>query len=363
MNRPTLLLVMGIASVTLDARADGYVGTYTERAGSATGSAGIYHFQWDARGGELRGVETAASAVNPSFLVMHPRGDTLYAANETTARVSAYAVHAGGALELLGNVSAAGKGPCHLAVDTGGQWLFVANYGTGNLVVLPIAADGSLGDARQAVQHTDETSRPAHAHQTVVSPDGRFVLSVDLGLDKVFVYRWDRVTGALTTNGSAYFEAPAGSGPRHLVFSKDGTEVYLLTELSAELLTLSWDAGRGRLQRRATARVLPPDYGGEKSGAELALHPNGRWLYVSSRGTANDIAVFALGRDGIPRLIGHQPATAVTPRFIGIAPLGQYLLAAGQGSNDISIFRIRASGLLEAHGQISLPTPVDILWH
>ena len=153
-----------------------------------------------------------------------------------------------------------------------------------------------------------------------------------------------------------------GSGPRHLAFSTDGTRVYLLTEISAELLTPTWNAAGGRLLQRATAQVLPPDYAGEKSGVEIVLHPDGRWLHVSSCGTANDVAVFEFRPDGIPHLVAQQAAGGITPRFIGIAPRGMFLLAAGQGSNDISVFGIQASGRLEEHGRASLPAPVDILW-
>ena len=351
-------------SLMVDARADGYIGTYTGGAGAVMGSAGIYHFEWDARRGAMRNVAAAAVAANPSFLVLHPRGNILYAVNEgIEAGVGAYAIQRGGELALLNSVSAQGRGPCHLAIDSTGRWLFVANYGSGNMLMIALAADGSLGEVRQNIQHRDETARHARAHQTVLSPDGHFVLSVDLGLDKVFIYRFDGGTGALTPNHPAAFDAPPGSGPRHLLFSKKGDHVYLLTELSADLLTLDWDATRGTLRQRAAVQVLPPGYIGERSGAEIALHPNGRWLYASSRGTADDIAAFSLGRDGMPQLIAHQPAGGRTPRFIGFAPDGRFLAAANQGSNAISVFRIETSGRLRLRGLAPLPAPVAILWH
>ncbi len=360
MLRATLLIIC-MTLVTVEAHADGYIGTYTLRSGIPTSSVGIYHFEWDAPRGALRKLKAAVASVNPSYLAL--RGNVLYAVSEgPEARVSAYAVGRGGELTLRNEVSAQGKGPCHLAIDRAGKWLFVSNYGSGNVVVIPVAADGSLGEARHTIQHLDATHRPAHAHQSVLSPDEHFVLSVDLGLDKVFIDRFDGATGTLTPTEPAVFDAPSGSGPRHLVFSKNGTRVYLLTELSAELITLQWDASQGSLRQLATVSILPPGYSGEKSAAEIVLHPNGRWLYTSSRGTADDIAVFALNRDEIPQLIGHQPAGGMTPRFIGIAPDARWLLAASQGSDAITVFRITSAGLLEKRGRTMLPAPVDIVW-
>jgi 6-phosphogluconolactonase len=354
----------------------GYIGTYTSLRGVSNGSAGIYSFHWNARTGSLSAIRAAGLSNSPSFLAMHPNGKFLYAVNEGGSaeadRITAFAIdraEPSGQLRDLGSVSSMGKGPCHLSLDSSGRWLFVANYRSGGIAVYPVQSSGALGEARQAIRQqgssaADGSTKAPHAHEIVQTPDGRFVLSVDLGLDAVFVYRFDAHSGALTAHDPAAMRLPSGYGPRHLVFSKDATKVYLLTELTAKLITLRWDAALGSLTRLAEISVLPADYTGPPSAAELALSADGRFLYASNRAQSNSIAAFRLDRHGIPTSIGTLASGGTTPRFIVIDPSGRFLLAANQDSNGIAAFRIDpASGALHLQGDATeIPAPVDIVF-
>jgi 6-phosphogluconolactonase len=358
------------------ASVSGYIGTYTSHGAASNGSVGIYSFHWNSVTGSLSDIRIAAITNSPSFLAMHPNGKFIYAVNEGASgeagHITAFAISnpkSPGQLRNLGSVSSMGKGPCHLSLDSSARWLFVANYRSGSIAVYPIRSDGTLGEAQQAIQQqdpmaSDGSNKPPRAHQVVQSPDGRFVLSVDLGLDKVFVYRFDALSGSLIANDPPAVQFPPGYGPRHLIFSRDAHKLYVLTELTASLITLSWDAARGSLVQLAESSVRPPAASGPPSGAELALSADGRFIYASNRAQNNSIAAFRLGPDGNPTPMGSIASGGTTPRFITIDPSGAFLLAANQDSNDIVTFRIDpASGTLTREaGEAAVPAPVDIVF-
>jgi 6-phosphogluconolactonase len=374
----TLLALLAMPLQLRGAELGGWIGTYTtQETGVVTGSKGIYGFQFDTTTGSLHGVHAAATLVNPSFLALHPNGKFLYAVNEgggsaTADAVSAFAIGTAGAagqLAPLGSVSSMGKGPCHLVVDATGKWLFVANYGSGIVAVFPIHPDGSLGEARQTIQQqgsgpVGDRQKSAHAHEVVFSPDGRFLLAPDLGADRVFIYRFDAASGALSPNEPAAAVMPAGYGPRHLAFSKDAAFVYVLTELADRIMTMRWDAKAGLMTRLAETSALPADFAGVRSGAEIAVHPNGKFLYSSSRGDSNTIAIFRLGADGVPVPAGRVPSGGKTPRNFVIDPSGTFLIAGNQDTSTAGIFRIDPdTGALRAQGDpIALPAPVDFVF-
>ena len=378
----TMRLGLGIGLLVLPvpilaAGLTGWVGTYTIDEGKVTGSHGIYSVQWDSTAGSLSAIRAVADTANPSFLALHPSGRFLYAVNEdatpgATGRITAYAVPdptSGAPLRDLGSVSSTGQGPCHLTVDSSGKWLFVANYFSGSIAVYPIQADGHLAPASQTIQHHGSgplTGRQdsAHAHEVVLSPDGHFLLVPDLGSDKVFIYRFDASTGKLSANDPAAATFPGGYGPRHLVFSKDAQFVYVLTELNPSVVTLRWDAQRGSLTQVATISTLPSSFQGVRSGAEIALHANGKFLYASNRGDSNSIAMFRIDDHGIPVPNGWVPSGGKTPRFFGIDPSGKFLITANQSSGDLFVFRIDpVSGALTRQGeQTAVPGAVDFVF-
>jgi len=365
-----------LSAPVFGASESGYIGTFTSPGGASNGSVGIYSFHWNPATGSLSDIRAAAVTNNPSFLALHPNGRFLYAVNEGTSgevdQISAFAIddsRSSGRLRDLGAVSSMGLGPCHLSLDASARWLFAANYRSGSIAVYPIRSDGTLGRAQQTIQQQDSPTRDGaikspHAHEVVQSPDSRFVLSVDLGLDKIFVYRFDALSGSLSVNNPPAMQFPAGYGPRHIVFSKDAHKLYVLTEPTAKLITLSWDAVRGALMQLAESSIQPPDASWPPSGAELALSANGRFIYASNRAQSNSIAAFRIDHKGIPTPIASIASGGTTPRFITIDPSGRFLLAANQDSNDIATFRIDpVSGALTAMASEALvPAPVNIVF-
>ncbi len=345
-----------------------FVGTYTNAQ-----SKGIYSLQFDEASGKLSSPTLAAESESPSFLAMHPTGRYLYAANEhpsgpanAPGTISAFAVD-GNKLKLINIVSSRGAGPCHVAVDRTGHWLFAANYTGGSVAAFPIQANGALGEASSFFQHTltsvDARQKEAHAHMVVLSPDNRFLLVADLGGDRVFVYRFDERTGKLTLNDPPGGILPPGTGPRHIAFSQDGKLLYVLSELKASVTTFRWDAGKGVLESTDTISALPAGYAGPKSGAEIVLHPTGKFLYTSNRGH-DSIAIFSIAADGKLTASGHESTRGKTPRNFTIDPAGKFLLAANQDSSTIAVFRIdEKTGKLTPLGDpAAVPTPVAILF-
>jgi 6-phosphogluconolactonase len=366
-----LTTLMAAASLT------GWIGTYTTANGAGTGSPGIYAFQWDSQQGVVSGVHPAGTTSNPSFLVLHPNGRFLYAVNEDapssgTDHITALAIgdtDSKANLRILGTVSSEGLAPCHLSIDSSGRWLFVANYVSGTIAVYPIQSDGRLGKARQVIQQKGSgplasRQESAHAHEVVLSPDGRFLLSVDLGADKIFVYAFDVTTGALTPNTEQTLTVPAGYGPRHLVFSKDGQKIYVVTELIPAVITLRWNERHGSMTQLGVVTTLPTVDPAEHGGAEIVLHPNGQFLYASNRGKSNTIAIFRLGSDGLPVPAGHVSTSGTGPRFFNIDPSGQYLVVANQGSGNLITFAVDpSSGALHRAGTpVAVPAPVSFVF-
>ena len=375
MKLATLLVIwpMQLAAATMT----GWIGTYTTAKEVSTGSLGIYAFQWDTERGALSGIHAVGTTTNPSFLALHPSGRFLYAVNQDAPssgsdHITAFAIGdatSSEALRAVGSVSSHGLGPCHLSIDVTGRWLFVANYLSGTIAVYPIQPDGRLGEAQQTIQQKGSgpvagRQESAHAHEVVQSPDGRFLLSVDLGADRIFVYRFDAATGALTPNSAPEVIFPAGYGPRHMVFSKDARRIYVVTELTPAVVTLRWNARRGVMSQLGVTSTLPSADQDEHSGAEIVLHSNGKFLYASNRGNSNTIAIFRIGRDGLPIPAGHVSSGGRLPRFFDIDPSGKFLIAANQGSGDLFTFRIDpASGALTPlETRVAVPAPVSFVF-
>ncbi len=331
-----------------------YVGTYTRGK-----SKGIYAWRFNPATGKLTSMGLSAETSNPSFLAVHPNRRFLYAVNENSkGTVSAFAIDSATAkLKFLNSASSRGDGPCHLAVDQSGKFLFVANYGSGSVAVLPIHEDGSLGESTSFVQHAGASADKArqqgpHAHCVTQSPDGRFLLVEDLGLDEVLVYRFDASKGTLTPNDPAFAKLAPGTGPRHLAFSGDARFAYVLGEMLYNVTAFRYDAARGSLEQFQTVPMLPAPVKGN-SGAEIAVHPNGKFLYASNRG-ADSIAVFGVDPvKGTLTVLDHVSTKGKTPRSFAIDPTGGYLLAAHQDSDSVVVFRIDpGTGIPKATGEV-----------
>jgi 6-phosphogluconolactonase len=341
-----------------------YVGTYT---GPGRGE-GIYVFRHE--NGRLAPVQTVGAA-SPSFLALHPDGRTLYAVNEAegSEAVSAFRVAPGsGELSPLAQQPSHGTSPCYVSLDPEGKCVLVANYGNGIVSVLPVSEDGSLREASHVVQHegssTNRRQVGPHAHSILIDPTGRFVLSADLGCDRIFVYRLDTAAGKLTPNDVPFAQVSSGAGPRHIAFHPNGRLVFVNNEIDSTVTSFTWDAERGTLHVNDTRSTLPDNFAERNSTAQVAVHPNGRFVYVSNRGH-DSIAIFAVDTDrGRLRPLGNESTLGKTPRNFNFDPSGDYLHAANQNTGTIVSFKVDAeSGRLAATSYTTeVPSPVCILF-
>jgi len=348
-----------------------YVGTYT----SKTTSKGIYAYRFNAENGQLSPIGVAAESVDPSFLAVHPNGKYLYAVNEianfnggTGGAVSAFAIDAKtGALKFLNQVPTRGAGPCHVSLDKTGNYVLVANYDGGSIASFPVHDDGTLGTAAGFVQHSGsgpdkERQEGPHAHWIGTSPDNRFALAADLGLDQVLVYGFDSSKGLFTPLLSGFAKVKPGAGPRHLAFSPNGKFAYVLSEMDSSVTVFSYQAKTGAFTSLENLSTLPKDFSGPKQAAEIVVHPSGKFLYASSRGH-DSIAVFAIDeKKGTLKSLGQVLTGGKTPRHFAIDPTGTYLLAENQDSNNVVVFHIDpGTGNLTPTGQtVEVPSPVCI---
>jgi 6-phosphogluconolactonase len=280
--------------------------------------------------------------------------------------VDAFALDAKtGKLTPLNQQNSGGSGPCHISVDATGKCLLVANYGGGSIAALPIHADGSLGEAATILQHSGSsvnTSRQTgpHAHFILPSPDNRFTLDCDLGLDKIFINHLDASAAGLTPNEPPFTTVTPGSGPRHLVFSADGKFIYLINEMAGTITVFNYAVSNATLTGVQTISTLPKDFSGNNTAAEIALAPNGKFLYASNRGQ-DSIAAFAVDQQtGKLTFVEHQSTLGHTPRHFAIDPSGRWLLAENQGSDSVVVFALDPdTGKLKLAGQsVSIGAPV-----
>ncbi|CAJ2947077.1 6-phosphogluconolactonase [Burkholderia pseudomallei] len=352
------------------------VGTYT-----GSGSDGIYVYRFDTDSGRVSPV-SSAKAENPSYLVASRDGRHVYAVNELPGDAGPASVRGGvsafdfdaktGALKFVNRVSAQGNDPCYLSLSPDGRYLVVANYSVasdpgGSFSVFPVEATGALGAAVLNVHH--EGTGPvkgrqdgAHVHSTVFSPDGKYLFVQDLGADKLYSYRYtpDGSRGLIGPTESRYTLAKAGSGPRHLVFGANGRFAYVTNELNASVDVYRYDDGR--LAHVETVPMTAPGFAGKVGGGALHLSPDGRFLYATNRGDANDIVIYAVNAaDGKLTLVGRQSSLGKTPREFAIDPSGKWLIVGNQDSDSVFVFRRDiAGGRLEPNpARIRIDKPVD----
>jgi 6-phosphogluconolactonase len=339
-----------------------YVGTYTTRQSSK----GIYAYRFDATTGQLTPIGLAAESTDPSFVAVHPSGNYLYAVNEIdsfngskSGAISAFAIdRKSGTLKLLNQVSTHGAGPCYVSLDKTGRWVLVANYDGGSVATFAVQDDGSLSLVKGFVQHSGssvdkERQEGPHAHWIGVSPDNRFALAADLGLDDVLIYQLDTTRGALIPNNPPYAQVKPGSGPRHFAFHPNGKFGYVLTEMATTVTAFSYQAKNGSLTAIQTVPTLPKDYSGPTEAAEIVVHPSGKFLYASNRAGVDTITIFAIdSAKGTLKEVGRVSTKGKTPRNFAIDPTGAFLLAANEDSGNIVVFRIDpATGALTPTGQ------------
>jgi 6-phosphogluconolactonase len=344
-----------------------YIGTYTDGK-----SKGIYRSELDLTTGKLSEPQLAAETTNPSFLAVHPGHRFLYAVGEISGKkggaVSAFALDPkSGELKALNQKSSSGNGPCHLVVDRQGKSVLVANYGGGNASVLHIEDDGQLGERTAFSQHTGKGTDPGrqeapHAHSINLDAANRFAFVADLGLDQVFVYRFDADKGSLVKNDPPSVKVTPKSGPRHFAFHPNGRHAYVINEMANTVTAMKYDAEHGTLTPVQTLSTLPEGYKKPTWTAEVQVHPSGKFLYGSNRGH-NSIAIFTIDeKTGELTAAGHQASGIKTPRNFGIDPTGKFMLVANQDGDSILVFRIDPkTGALQGTGaKVEVGKPVCV---
>lgn len=370
-----------------------YVGTYTgfkyvhhskPYGLGESHSKGIYVSRFRAATGELSEPELAAAMINPSFLTISPNHRFLYAVSEDplsvgppldhSSYVSAFAIDpATGKLRLLNTVPASGTSTCFISMDKTGKYVMMANFGSGSVSVVRVKEDGSLGELTAFIQDVGHSVNPSiqtepHTHSIVVSPDNRYAIVSDLGLDKVLIFRFDVETGKLSPPDPSFATVYPGGGPRHFTFDPAGKFGYQLSEMSGIVDVYTWNPAQGILTGIQRAHTIPHDFFGENHSAEIEVHPNGKFLYESNRRTVSEFArgpetigVFSIDpATGTLAPVEQSPTGGAMPRNFKIDPSGSYLLTANELSNNVVVFKIDTNtGRLTKTGtEIKVDTPV-----
>lgn len=340
-----------------------FVGSY-----SPAEEAGIYAFDFDSSTAALISQGSFAGIAKPSFLVPHPNGRWLYVVSETglesDGRYGAvYAFHIDRdplMIQAINQQSTDGDWPCHLSIDGSGRWLLAANYGTGSVAVYPIQTDGGLEEMAAFVAHqgqgpNQERQERAHAHSTTLTPDNRFVIVADLGIDQLVIYQFDEVSGGLLPH--AITETRPGAGPRHCAFHPNGRRLYLANELDNTVTVYDYDGELGHLHELQTLDTLPPG-APENTVADIHISTSGNRVYVSNRGH-NSVAVFAVDENGSLKSLGFPSCGGDWPRNFSLSPDGRFMLVANRYSNEISLLPVQAGGveLGERRAQVSVSEP------
>lgn len=351
-----------------------YVGTYTIAEDGSSRGDGIYLFDVDLAAGRLLNRRLAAKTPNPSWIAIHPSRRFLYASNEVSdfagksGSVSAFAIDgATGGLTLLNTVSSAGAEPAHMSLDAQGRFAFVANYTGGSFAVLPIHTDGQLGDAVNV--HHDSGSlgaaNPAHlplggfvgggheaphVHMIAPDPSNRWVLLTDFGQDRLYVYRFEEKTGKLTPNGTPA-SLPSGDGPRHFAFHPNGRWLYVIEEGASMLVFFHFNPETGTLTAEQILSALPPNFAGTTFGSEIAVSPDGHFVYSANR-LHDTISICAIAEDGRLTLTGEAPTMGDYPRHFAFSPGGNFVFVCDQRSDCITSLGVdHATGMLTFTGR------------
>ncbi|WOO42423.1 lactonase family protein [Rubellicoccus peritrichatus] len=344
-----------------------YIGTYSTNSASD----GIYLAYLETKSGEISKPLLVAEVDDPEYLALSPDGSMLYAA--TNGRdggfVTAYRVEDDLSLKKLNRVSLDGNRSCHISLDGEGRHLFSASYGKGTASVIGIKEDGSVSEVLDLVQFegsgpNERRQKQPHAHAIYASPQHRYVYVCDLGTDKVWSFALDAESGKLTALDPAAGEVPPGGGPRHLAFHPNGKFAYVNNEMGLGVTVFSMDHGSGQLSPVQTISTLAEGTGPEGlTTAAIRVHPNGKWLYVSSRGD-DTVAAFEIADDGTLTAIGNVPAGVEQPREMQLDPTGQWVITAGQKDDQLAALRINSQTgeLKSARPTQKVGSPVSIVF-
>jgi len=363
------------AGVARTGKVFAYIGTYTvARDGSAHGE-GIYLVQMNPHTGELSQPRLVAKSPNPAWISIHPSKKFLYAANEMTgpdggnSAVTAFAIDTeSGNLTEINSVSSEGAGPAHMSLDAHGRFVFVANYAGGTFAVIPVHEDGSLGKAVDVHRDSGEvgskraTSAPRgsfaisghenpHAHMILPDPANKFVIVTDLAQDRIYVFNFDAATGKLTPAATPFVSVPTGDGPRHFAFHPNGHWFYLLEEEASVIVFFRYDSKTGALTSQQAISALPPEFAGSNMASEIAVSPDGKFLYSANR-LHDTITICSIASDGRLKRIGEVSTMGDYPRYFCFDPSGRFIHVCDQRSDCITSFAVnRQTGMLTFTGK------------
>ena len=340
------------------------IGTYTTKCDSK----GIYVYDFDSNTGDFNYKNATDNVINPSFLSVSADNNYIYAVNENgdKSMVSSFGyVPSTGKMDFINKESAQGADPCYIINDDTN--VIVANYSSGNISVFGKNNDGSITEAKQVIQNYGNANGPnkkqvPHAHQVSFSPDKKYVLGNDLGIDKVFTYAYNPNSPDEILKKKDSISVKPGSGPRHLTFSKNGKFVYLLQENDGTVTAFNYS--NGTLKKIQETSVVSKDFTGTIGAADIHISPDGKFLYATNRGTANDISIFKILKNGKLESKGKTTTKGNGPRSFVIDPSGNFLLVAHQYTNDVVIFkRNKKTGSITDTGKkITLCSPVCLVF-
>jgi len=343
-----------------------YAGTFSDQ--------GLFVLEFDREEGTVTEIQRIEDFESPGFQALHPGGGFLYSISgqsigddDNYGSVAAYKIDPEtGMLTFLNIQSAEGRGPCHISVDPQGRFAYVSNYGSGNLSVYPILDDGSLGEAVHVVNHKgssvhDRQGGP-HMHSIIPSADGKFIYASDLGIDKVKIYEVEGETGQLLPAQKPYVENEPGSGPRHFTIHPEGSFAYSVEELSSTVAVFIVDSSTGALEQIQRVEMLPEDFEGSNTAADIHISPDGKSLYASNRGH-DSLAIFSIDESsGELTFVGHEPTLGGHPRNFAVDKKGEFVFTANRDDDNIVFFkRDSDSGELTYTGlQASIPRVVCV---
>jgi len=360
-----LLLITSVTSIQAQKNLlNLIVGTYT----NSCSSRGIYVYEFNTQKAQIRLKKSSDSISSPSYVSISKDGKYLYAVNENgnESTVSSFNFDPmSGKPSSINKVDSKGADPCYLINDD--KNVIVANYSGGSIAVFGKNEDGSLTEAKQVVQHygkgiNEQRQEKAHVHMVYFSPDKKYVLSSDLGNDKVYVYSYNPTADKEVLTIKDSVSVTAGGGPRHLKFSKNGKYAYVLQELDGSITSFGYKDGK--LTKVFETTILPKDFKGTFSSADIQISPNGKFLYASNRGEANNISVFKILKKGKLQLKGQTSTLGKGPRSFVIDPTGKFLLVGHQYTNNIVIFKIhkRKGTLIDSGKSFDLCSPVCLIF-
>ncbi len=333
------------------------IGGYTTGKGE-----GIYVYHFDIATGRLSYLNKVTGVDNPSYLAIAGDNHFVYSVNEVgtdrKGSVSAFTfTPLTGELKLINKQPSVGAGPCYILLDKARKNAFVANYAGGSLTALPINADGSLAAPSQTIQdegHGPDKARQnePHVHTALLTPDEKFLMYTDLGTDKLNIYKYDpSASKPLTPAEPAFVAALPGGGPRHLAMHPNGKYLYMILEMGAKITAYNYS--KGKLTEINTVSLVPDGFKGAVGAADIHISADGRFLYSTNRGDANEIEVFSIDKaSGKLSFIERTSCLGKTPRNFTLDPSGNFLLVANQNSDDVYVFKInKASGKLTYTGE------------